>query len=61
MNWRMCDPSSTAPQVQPLHIEVAERRTEGRLGGEVGIGHRLLLRAELVPQRPRAREPQTRS
>ena len=55
MNWRMCDPSSPRRRLQPLHVEAAELRTERRLGGEVGIGHGLLLRAELVPQRPRAR------
>ena len=53
-------PELTTPQLQPLHLEAAHRRAELGLRGEVGIGHRLLLGRQRVPQRPRAGEPQSR-
>ena len=51
-------PELAAAQVESLHVEVAQLRSELGLGGEVGIGDRLLLGAQRVPQRPRAGEPQ---
>ena len=45
MNWRMCEPELAAPQVQALHVEAAEPRPQLGLGGEVGVGDRLLRRA----------------
>ena len=58
MNWRMLRAELAAAQVQPLHVEVAQLRAELGLGREVGIGDRLLLRRERVPQRPGPGEPE---
>ena len=45
MNWRIVRPELAPAQVQPLHVEAAQPRAELGLGGEVGIGDRLLLAA----------------